>query len=108
MWYLARSSSFSLGDHMIFKVRRASGLPIALEPEEEHALLVLEQQGRWEELEHLERDLRKGDALKEINVESDRYEELVVLLGSLNCPFPVTIDFQRKTIVILDNGDIVS
>lgn len=93
---------------MILTVRRASGLPIALEPEEEHALLTLEAQGRWDELEHLERDLRKSDVIKELKVECVHIDELILLLSSLNCPYPITLDFQRGTAVILDNGDMVS
>jgi len=89
---------------MVLTVTRASGLPICLEPEEEHALKTLEEQGRWIELEHFERDLRKSDVIKELKVECVQLEELILLLSSLNCPYPITIDFNKRTATILDNG----
>lgn len=91
---------------MIFNVRRASGFPIILELEEQHALDVLEEQGRWAELEDYEKTLRHSEALKDLKVECEKLEELLIFINSINNPFSsLTINFVRKTIVIEDNGD---
>lgn len=89
---------------MIFNVTRASGFPIIIEMEEQHAMDVLEEQERWQELEELERDLRRTDDLKEIKVECERLDEILILLSSLNHMGSISINFTKKTIVIEDNG----
>lgn len=92
---------------MIFTVRRASYFPIILEPEEQHTLETLDEQGRWVELEDYEETLRKSDNLKEISVQTEKYEELILFLDSINHKGPITINFEKKTIVIEDNGEVV-
>lgn len=93
---------------MIFNVRRASGFPIVLEMEEQHALDTLEEQGRWSELEEMERLLRQSDALKELKIETEKLEELLIFLNSIGNPLSsLTINFSRKTVVIEDQGDEV-
>jgi hypothetical protein len=90
---------------MIFNVRRASGFPIVLEMEEQHALDVLEEQGRWSELEEMERTLRHSDSLKDIKVECEKLEELLIFMHSIGNPLSsLTINFSKKTITIEDNG----
>lgn len=94
---------------MIFNVRRASGFPIILEMEEQHALDVLEEQGRWVELEDYEATLRHSDSLKEIKVECEKLEELLVFMNSVGNPLSsMRVNFAKKTIVIEDNGDLLS
>jgi len=90
---------------MIFLVRRASYFPIILEPEEQHTLDTLDEQNRWAELEEYERTLRQSDNLKEIRVETEKFEELILFLDSINHKGPVTINFTDKTLVIEDNGE---
>jgi len=90
---------------MIFTVRRSSYFPILLEMEEQHALDVLEEQQRWVELEAFEHDLINSDTLKEIKVETERLDELLVFLTSLNHMGSIKINFQKKEIVILDVGE---
>jgi len=93
---------------MIFRVRRASGFPVALEVEEIHTLDVLEKQMRWIELEDFERQLRHSEDMKEINVEANLLEEVIFWLSSMHTVYPITIDFEKKTMVIQDNGDIIN
>lgn len=90
---------------MIFTVRRRSYFPIVLEPEEEQTLNVLEKQQRWIELEEFEQDLRRNEALKELKVECTQLEEILVFLNTINCHYPITLSFQKKSIIIEDNGD---
>lgn len=93
---------------MIFTVRRASGFPIVLEMEEQHALDTLEEQGRWVELEDYEKTLRQSDALKELKIETEKLEELLVFLNSIGNPLSsMRINFQKKLLVIEDQGDEV-
>jgi len=91
---------------MIFNVRRASFFPIVLEMEEQHILDTLEAAERWTELEDYERSLRHSDALKEVKVECEKLEELLVFLNSIGNPLSsLTVNFAKKTIVINDLGD---
>lgn len=93
---------------MIFNVRRASYFPIVLEMEEQHTLDTLEDQGRWAELEDYEATLRHSDALKEIKVECEKLEELLIFINSINSGLcSLTINFVKKSIVIEDQGDEV-
>lgn len=93
---------------MIFNVRRASGFPIILEMEEQHSLDTLEAQGRWQELEEMERTLRQSDALKELKIETEKLEELLVFMNSIGNPLSsFTINFAKKTLIIQDQGDEV-
>ena len=93
---------------MIFNVRRASGFPIVLETEEQHALDTLEEQGRWAELEDMERLLRQSDALKELKIETEKLEELLVFINSIGNPLSsLTINFAKKTVIVEDQGDEV-
>ncbi len=90
---------------MIFDVRRASYFPIILEPEEQHTLDTLEEQGRWAELEDYERTLRQSDVLKEIKVETERLDEIMLFLNSIHHTGPITINFEKNLIILEDNGD---
>lgn len=91
---------------MIFSVRRASGFPIVLEMEEQHALDTLEEQGRWLELEEMERTLRQSDSLKDLKVECEKLEELLIFINSIGNPLSsLTINFAKKQIVVEDQGD---
>src|SRR5690349_4322829 len=91
---------------MIFNVRRASYFPLVLEMEEQHILDTLEAGERWTELEDYEKQLRHSDGMKELKVECEKLEELLVFLNSIGNPLSsMTINFSRKTIVINDVGD---
>lgn len=93
---------------MIFNVRRASGFPICLEPEEQHCLNTLEEQGRWLELEEYERTLRHSDALKDLKIQTEKLEELLVFINSIGDSLnSLRINFAKKEIVIEDQGDEV-
>jgi len=94
---------------MTFRLRRASGFGALLTPEEVHTMTTLEQQSRWIELEEYERLLRQSDdAPKEIKIEVSTLDDLMVWLSSMLSVYPVTIDFEKKTMVIQDNGDVVN
>lgn len=91
---------------MIFSVRRATGFPIIMEPDEEYTLHILEKQGKWQELEDFERQLRTTEfSMRELNIECSRLEEVLVFLKSLYMYHPITIDFRKRIIIIEDNGD---
>lgn len=89
---------------MTFKFRRASGLPILLEPQELHAMETLQAQGRWEELDDYEHELRSEDNLCTLLVEVGKIDELEYFIKSLYDTHPVKLNFDTKEALILDVG----
>lgn len=89
---------------MIFKVRRGSGLPLMLEPEEVRELRKLEEQGRWTEYDYLQKELRGNDDLKEITIEVATLAELKLFLITIDDENTFDIDFEREFITIRDEG----
>ena len=89
---------------MIFRVFRASGLPLVLEEEELHTIKTLEAQGRWTELDDLQHDLRKNEDLKEIKIEAHSLGELKFFLEAIDNEHEFVIDFKRMIIIIQDQG----
>lgn len=92
---------------MILTVRRASGFPIIIEDIEQKVMDELEAQGEWQQLEELERLLRKEDALKELKVEAEKLVEIRVFLDSIKHYGPITVNFEKGTIVVQDQGSEV-
>ncbi len=92
---------------MIFTVRRASGFPIIIEDIEQKVMDELEAQGEWQQLEELERLLRQEDALKELKVEVEKLEEILIFLQSVRHEGSITLNFVKKTVVIQDQGEDV-
>lgn len=89
---------------MIFRVFRASGMPLMLEEDEVHALATLDAQGRWEELTHYEKELRDSDDLKEIRIEAENLKELRFALEAIDSHNRFTLDFENMIIEIQDQG----
>lgn len=90
---------------MILNVRRSSGFPILLENRDLDILDVLEQEGRYLELERFEKSLRDSDELKDIKVECTKLDEVLVFLNSLNHLGPIILDFRKSLIIIDDVGE---
>ena len=92
---------------MILSVRRSSGFPILMTPEELSTLDYLEREGLYTQLEDYEKQLRRTDeALHELKVEATKLDEVVFFLQSLNCSDPITIDFRRGLVIIEDAGGL--
>lgn len=89
---------------MIFKLSRASGLPIVLEEDEVQEIKRLENQGRWTELDELHTMLRQSEDLKEIRIETSSLGELRFLLEAIDDEHDFLIDFKRMLIIIQDQG----
>lgn len=89
---------------MTFRLFRASGLPLLLEPEEVHTLKTLDAQGRWTELSEYERELRDNEDVKEINIEADNLNELKFVLEGFDSENRFVIDFKFMIIQIEDLG----
>lgn len=89
---------------MIFRVFRASRLPLALEDEEVHILNTLEAQGRWVEFEDYQDELKDADGLMEIIIDVQEVEELKFILTAIDETHSFVIDFERKFIEIQDIG----
>lgn len=89
---------------MIFKLSRASGLPIVLEEDEVQEINRLEAQGRWTELDELHTTLRQSEDLKEIRIETSSLGELRFLLEAIDDEHDFLIDFKRLLIIIQDQG----
>ena len=90
---------------MILNVRRSSGFPILLEPRDLDILDALEQEGRYDELEHFEKALRDSDELKDLKVEVKKLDEILVFLNSLQHNGPIILDFKRSLIILDDIGE---
>jgi hypothetical protein len=87
---------------MTFRLKRASNLPLILELEEVHAMKVLNEQGRWEELDALESELMDGDGLKEILIEAHDLKELKFVLAAIDNEHGYLLDFNNMTVIIQD------
>lgn len=89
---------------MIFRLFRASGMPLVLEDEEIHTLETLDAQGRWEELSDYEKELRDSGDIKEIKLEANSLVELRFALEAIDNRNQFLIDFERMIIMIQDQG----
>jgi hypothetical protein len=89
---------------MIFKVSRASRLPLALEEEELHHMFTLELQGRWVELDDYITELKKQDGPLNMFFECHSLVDLKIFLQTIDPNNKYTLDFQEMTILIEDGG----
>ena len=90
---------------MIFKVSRASKLPLVLEEEELHAMLTLELQGRWVELDDYIKEIKQQDSsATDMFFECHSLADLKIFLTTIDPNNQYTLDFQQMTILIEDGG----
>lgn len=89
---------------MIFKVIRASNLPLVLEDEELHAMLTLELQGRWIELDDYIKELKQQDGPLSQFIDVHSMADLKIFLRTVDPNNLFTLDFEHMTITIEDGG----
>lgn len=89
---------------MIFRVSRASKMPLVLEEEEIHAMLTLELQGRWIELDDYIKEIKQQDGATEMFFECHMLADLKIFLTTVDPNNQYTLDFEQMSIIIEDGG----
>jgi hypothetical protein len=89
---------------MIFRVSRASRMPLVLEEEELHYMFTLELQGRWVELDDYIKELKEQDGPLEMLFECHTLADLKIFLTTVDPNNQYTLDFQQMSILIEDGG----